>query len=357
MTSHATDPEVLRDEYREKCPGFEEVRQLHAPPSKRLLLGSGLAADGLEALDRADVVHAHGVWEPVLVAAARRVRRRRGVFVLRPAGMLDPWSLAQKPLKKRLARALTHRAIFRGRGFVHALTDAEQEHVGSLAGVMPIRIVPNGVSDAMLRAAETRNPDTYRRTLPELGTDPYVLFLGRLHHKKGLDRLARAFSVLAERHDRVQLVVAGQEEGAGPEAARVLAAAGVSRRAHFVGPLLGEAKQAAMQGAACFALPSRQEGFSVAVLEALATGCPAVITPECHFDALEPAGAGRVVNGDDAAAVAAAWHGYLDSADARSAAGAAATRLVSSAFTWDHIAERLAGLYDDCLRDPGFGSA
>lgn len=350
VTENETAREILDEEYAAKCPGFERVA-VHCSPVKLSIFGAGrLCRFSSEVIDKADVVHAHGFWELVLVAAAKRVRRRKGVFVVRPAGMLDPWSLSQRGLKKKIAMALTHRELLHGRGFIHALTGAEVEHTLRLNGTrLPVEI-PNGVSEAMLEASRNRPRGAYRRVLPVLGDDPFVLFLGRIHYKKGLDRLAEGFLRLAQRHPTVRLVVAGQEEGAGPEARAILGDADVSKRVHWVGPLYGEAKQAAMQDAVCFTLPSRQEGFSVAVLEAMAVACPVVITPECHFDSLVDFGAGQIVAGE-AVPLADAWLKYLESDQLRAESGMAAQRLVATQYTWDVIARRLETEYGRSLSE------
>jgi glycosyltransferase involved in cell wall biosynthesis len=174
--------------------------------------------------------------------------------------------------------------------------------------------------------------------LPALGGRPYFLFLSRLHYKKGLDYLADAFAIVAARNSDVQLVVAGPDDGARADFEGRIAAAKLSDRIHVPGPIYGTEKLSAIAGAACFVLPSRQEGFSMAILEALACGVPAVVSAECHFPEVAEVGAGEVVP-LEAAALAAAIGRVLADPDRRRKMGQAGRELVAVRFTWPRIAE------------------
>ena len=169
-------------------------------------------------------------------------------------------------------------------------------------------VIPNGVN--LEEFEPPPDPAIFRRQLPALGDRPYILFLSRLHYKKGLDFLADAFRIVAATRADVQLVVAGPDDGAQTEFERRIAGAGLSDRVHVPGPIYGPEKLSAVAGAACFVLPSRQEGFSVAILEALACGTPAVVSEECHFPEVAEVEAGEVVP-LDAVAVAAALNRVL----------------------------------------------
>jgi glycosyltransferase involved in cell wall biosynthesis len=184
----------------------------------------------------------------------------------------------------------------------------------------------------------------FRRRLTALGDHPYVLFLGRLHYKKGLDYLADAFRIVAERDPVVHLVVAGPDDGARSDFVRRVAAAGLADRVHVPGAVYGPEKLSAVAGAACFCLPSRQEGFSVAILEALACGTPAIVSDACHFPEVAEVGAGEVVP-LDATAIAAALGRVLADAGRRERMGEAGRGLVAARFTWPAIAARTIETY------------
>ena len=101
--------------------------------------------------------------------------------------------------------------------------------------------------------------------MADLGGRRYVVFIARLHYKKGLDYLADAFAIVAPQSPDLDLVVAGPDEGAKSDFEDRIRRAGVGKRVHLVGPLYGPDKFAALVDCTCFCLPSRQEGFSVAV--------------------------------------------------------------------------------------------
>lgn len=286
-------------------------------------------------LPSTDFVHIHGIWGALPAAAAAMAKKRGIPYCFVPHGMLDPWSLAQRPLKKRLALALTYRRLLNGAAFLHTLNEDERRLMGPLRLRPDALIIPNGVFLEELEPLPS--PGTFRRAQPALGQAPFVLFLSRLHHKKGLDVLAQAFAELARRDPDVHLVVAGPDDGARPDFERRVAASGLSARVHLVGPLYGEAKYAALVDAACFCLPSRQEGFSIAITEAMAYGLPVVISEACHFPEVATAQAG-LITPLDPHAVAEALASLLADPVAAARRGAAGAALVRRCYTWQAVA-------------------
>jgi glycosyltransferase involved in cell wall biosynthesis len=156
----------------------------------------------------------------------------------------------------------------------------------------PIEVISNGINFDEIQPLPKLG--SFRNQHTELQNDPFILFLSRLHYKKGLDVLAETFAQVAAKHPTVRLVVAGPDDGARDDFERRVKTAGLAERVHLVGPIYGKAKYEAIVDAACFCLPSRQEGFSVAIIESLAVGCPVVITEGCHFPEVAEVGAGIV---------------------------------------------------------------
>src|SRR5439155_13066932 len=156
------------------------------------------------------VVHLHGIWDPLLFATARAARAVNRPYLVAPHGMLDPWSLRQKRWKKRLALALGWRAMLDRAAALHLLNADEKALIAELGIQAPGVVIPNGVNPDEFDPPPP--PDLFRRRLLALGDRPYVLFLGRLHYKKGLDYLADAFRILAARAADAPLVVAGPDE-------------------------------------------------------------------------------------------------------------------------------------------------
>jgi glycosyltransferase involved in cell wall biosynthesis len=289
-----------------------------------------------ETIRPGDVVQLHGLWRPILSAAARAARHQHVKYVLMPHGMLAPWSLMQKRLKKRLALAMLWRDILSNAAMLHVLNEEEAAQARALVCHTPAEIIPNGIFQDEIENRPA--PLSFYRAFPRLRNRPYILFLGRLHYKKGLDYLADAFVRVAKKTSQVDLVIAGPDEGAQASFSQQIASFGIADRVHIVGPLYGPQKYAAMGDALCFCLPSRQEGFSMAVIEAMACGLPVVISKQCNFSEVAQAGAGEVVVLDPQA-ISDALLRFISDAEYRRRAGAVGRELVLARYTWPKIAE------------------
>ena len=284
--------------------GFDKLTLHELPPITNLERLTGrhakVAADRL--VPAVDAVHLHGVWEPQLLRAATAARRHGVPYLVLLNGMLLPWAMSRGTAKKRLALRLGRRAMLDG-GTLHFGSDDEATAARALGFTHPGVVIPNGAFPDQY--ADLPTTGTFRAAHPELGTDPYVLFVGRLHEQKGVDLLLAAFGIVAQQHPTARLVIAGPDYG--------VTLPPLPPRAIHVGPVYGRDKLAALADAACFCLPSRHEGFSLAVLEALACGIPVVISTECHFPEVATAGAGVVTPLDPPSIAAALLRVLADS--------------------------------------------
>ncbi len=329
-------------------PGIERVRLVPVEPEKGVLgaITARQAARILaEETARADVVHLHGVWDPILRCASALARRAGRPYVITPHGMLDPWSMRQgglKRLKKKVALMFGYRAMLNHAAFLHTLNRDERDLLRPLGLRCDIEVVPNGIFPDEFAALP--GPERFCELHPELENTPYVLFLSRIHFKKGLDYLADAFALLTKARAAVRLVVAGPDDGELPAFVARCELLGISRSVHVVGALYGAEKLAALRGASCFCLPSRQEGFSMAITEAMACGTPVVISTACHFPEVEEEGAGIVVP-LEAARVADALLLVLGDKGRADAMGRAGRALVEARYTWEKIANVMLDAY------------
>lgn len=297
----------------------------------------------------ASVIHIHGIWEPLLPVVARIARKLGRPYVVTPHGMLDPWSLSQKKWKKKLALALGYRKMLNRASGIHVLNADEQKLLAPLDLHAPCEVIPNGI---FLRELEPPpDPNLFRSQQPGLGCRPYILFLSRLHFKKGLDLLAEAFASIAKLFPDVDLVVAGPDGGEEQPFRQRIVSLGLTSRTWLTGPLYGPEKWSAFAGAIAFCLPSRQEGFSIAILEALACRVPVVISENCHFPEVQEVGAGRVVP-LDATAVADALAAILVDPTGAKSMGEAGRLLVEQRFTWPKVAAQTLNLYERLLKRP-----
>ncbi len=329
-------------------PHMDQVSLVSLPPDLTfgIFVPPATSRQLRESIAQADIVHLHGVWDRLLHRAAIEAMRLRKPYVLTPHGMLDPWSLQQRWLKKKVALMLAYRKMLQRARCLHVLNEDEARLIKPLKLTPPAQVIPNGV---FLEEIEPHPPaGSFYAKHPELEGDPFVLFLSRLHYKKGLDYLADAFAIALKSLPHLRLVVAGPDGGAQADFEAQIDRLGIASRVHLVGPLWAQDKYAAMVDAACFCLPSRQEGFSVAITEALATGTPAVVSEGCHFPEVAAAGAGEVVP-LDAQAVAAALVRVLSDESQRQQMGRAGRELVLSRFTWPVIAQQAVQMYRNAL--------
>jgi glycosyltransferase involved in cell wall biosynthesis len=289
-----------------------------------------------------DLVHIHGLWRPGLRAILRESLRRSCPYVITPHGMLARWSLAQKPVRKKIALALSWRSLIRRASFVHALTQAEARDFGALGIACPVDVVPNGCF--LEEMGELPAPGSFHAAHPELGGHPFILFLGRLHYVKRADWLVRAFAKLAATVPDVRLVLAGPDCGTRPQIEQEVKTLGLGSRVHFVGPLYGQQKYAAMVDARCFCQPSVYETFSMSILEAMACGLPPVITRGCNFDEVGTSGSGLVVDSEDE--LSDALRKFCTDANARDSAAKKARDLVVAKYTWPVVARQMLARYE-----------
>jgi len=331
-------------------PHFDQVRLLLTPWTSNLQSRFGRRSLPIfqSLFPFVDLVHIHGVWEPTLLAAATMAHQLKVPYIVRPCGVLDPWSLGQRSFKKKLALALTHKKMLDQASLIHTLNSDEDRLIEPLHITARRTIIPNGVF--LDEVDETPSSDALFARFPALRTHPYILFLARLHHKKGLDILAEAFTRIAPLHPNMHLMVAGPDGGAKEGFLREIKAHELGQRVHMPGPLVGTAKATAYRNATCFCLPSRQEGFSLSIIEALAARVPVAISEDCHFPQVRQIGAGRVfpLNAVDAAA---ALHEILSApTPAQRRMGDAGRAYVEEFLTWEHVAEMTMDAYTDVLQ-------
>jgi glycosyltransferase involved in cell wall biosynthesis len=304
----------------------------------------GPEIDLAEAVRSAKVVHMHGLWQVQTREGARGARAARIPHLIAAHGMAEPWALRHKYWKKRVYLALLEARNLRRASCLHALSRPEIGHLRTIAPWTPVAFVPNGVDLAFAENLPPRSVLEAER--PELRGKFLLLFFARLHLKKGLDLLAEALAQIAAERPEVHLMLAGTDEGAWPSFRDRMAELGLDKRMTYFGHVSGERARLVWGAADAFVLPSYSEGFSMAVLEALACGLPAVITTACHFPEIQAA-EGAIVVRPEIDSLALGLRELLErTPDQRAQLGSNGRRLVEHEYTWDRQAERLAALYE-----------
>lgn len=305
------------------------------------------------AISKSNIVHLHTMWTYPTMAAAS-VSRKLGVpYVVMPHGMIDPHSLKRKWLKKKLVGwALEWPRLRRSAGMVYTNDEERQLAEAAVSRLPDAHIVPLAADEP---PAEPRSQlaEEFLARWPELRGQRLVVFLSRLHSKKGLDLLIPACAALMRSRSDVQLVLAGPGEDGYVESLRELARhSGIAGRVTFTGALSGRLKWSVLAAGAVFALPSYQENFAIVVAEAMQVGLPVVLSRRVNIwkDVTE-AGAGLACELDSASAASALGR-FLDDPALSERAGQAGQRLARSKFTWELTAEACEMMYNRVLRVP-----
>ncbi len=289
----------------------------------------------------ADGVHIHGLWEQSTAVAAPQARALRKPYILSAHGMLERWALANKRLKKQLYAALFERANVRGAACLHALTHAEALDYRRFGATGPIAVIPNGVT-----VPPSIDPTLFLGQFPALGGKRIVLFLGRIHFKKGLDLLIDAWSRLASDFPDAHLVLAGPDfEGTRARMEALVQSKALTGSITFTGMLRQDLKWSALAAAEAFVLPSYSEGLSVSVLEAMGVGLPVIVTEQCNLPQVKELEAGWLIQ-SEVSQLTSALQGLLSNTPGANAGiGSRGRNLVLTRYNWETVSESMAELY------------
>jgi glycosyltransferase involved in cell wall biosynthesis len=283
-----------------------------------------------------DLVHVHAVFSHACLAASGACRRHHVPYVVRPLGTLDPWSLQQKRFRKRVLWKLGGQRMLEGAAAIHYTTASEKRLAEETLRLQRGVVIPLGVDEALFAHPREKAP----------GAPRYVLVLGRLHPKKGIETFVEVFLAVTGRLPEWRLVIAGDGDPGYVAGLRAMVARmDVDGRVIFNGWLAGAAKTAALGEAALVALPSRQENFGLVVAEALACGTPVLVSSHVNLaDEIARTNAGWVVP-LDRGALHETLASILQSEAERQRRGQAGRELAMASFRWKTIAARTTELY------------
>jgi glycosyltransferase involved in cell wall biosynthesis len=298
-------------------------------------------------IDRVDVVHTQMPFVYPTQAAARvAIAHHRPLFYSQ-RGVFDPSRLRFRSWKKSLYIRLVERPIMRRATGLVALTPDEIGSFRALGVRTPVHLIPNGIDVDRFRRVPAGGSPAAVNLPPD---HQVILFLARLHETKGADILVEAFIRIAQQHPKALLVLAGNDEQDVLSGLRArIAAANLTDRVIAPGLVTGDAKLDLLARADLFALPSIGEGLSMAILEALASGTPAIISRECNLPIVEEAGAGAVVN-RTVDEFASALSRFLGNEGLRRLASGRAEALARDQFGWGPILDRLEKIYASAAR-------
>jgi glycosyltransferase involved in cell wall biosynthesis len=319
----------------------------YAPELKRL---------AAEAVEQAEWFHGHGLYVWTNMWLGGEARKRGKPLVYHPQGFFDPWILRRSQGKKRIAHWLFEDKNIANVRWWRAVSNKEAEQIRAVVGSRAtVHVIPNGVDlhevdSSQWTVGSGERDDKETKRLKDQETPAWVsrkrpkrlLFLSRIHAKKGLDLLVPAWGKLTREFPDWELLIVGPDEG-GYQAAveKMIADSGCSETCWINPAVSGAEKHALLRTADLFVLPSYSEGFPMAVLEAAAHRIPVVQTDECNFPELTAAG-GAWECRPELESVENALRDALTAEDSeRAERGLRGRELVERSYSWDQIADRV----------------
>jgi glycosyltransferase involved in cell wall biosynthesis len=303
----------------------------YAPVIGRLRMSGGLR----RALrSDANVIHSHGLWLLPNIEAGRAAASRGQAHLLSPRGMLSAASLEISPWRKKLVWVLIQRALVRRASCIHATSQDEYEDVRALGLRNPVAVVPNGIDLPAPPSATASCPA--QRTL---------LSLGRLHKKKGLTLLLRAWAKVEPHRPSWRLRIVGPAELGHDRELRSLVHELHLAQVTVEGPLYGQDKLGAYRSSQLFVLPTLSENFGIVAAEALAAGVPVVSTKGAPWGGLEQEGCGWWTDIGSEPLARALLEATALPPQHLVAMGERGRAWMARDFSWDRVAREMARVY------------
>jgi len=294
-----------------------------------------------------DIVHIHYLYRFHSLAAAAVARSQGIPYVIQAHGSLDPWHRRQRRRAKDLYHTLIEDPIIRGASAMVCTSRREERSIRDLGYSVPTWVIPIGIDAEGLRVPTDSDLAVALGLAPDARV---VTFLGRISEKKGVPLLVESFRSTAAAFPGAHLVIAGpDDEGIGRRLLPMIVDAGLADRVSFPGVVIGPEKRALLQRSDVFVLASADESFGIAVAEAMAVGCPVVVSPDVAIeDVVRAAGAGIVVERDPSA-IAEAIAMILKEPTRAGAMGEAGGRAVDEHFSWPIVAAQTEAMYEAVL--------
>ncbi len=224
----------------------------------------------------ANIVHIHGLWEEIQHRAAVIARELDVPFLFSLHGTLEPWSMQQSRLKKQIYMAVRMKKNLATAAALHYSDETEQQLTAEWRLHTPAIIQPYAADLELFERLPASG--IFRRAFPQLEDSTFVLFLGRLHPRKGLDLLIPAFAQVKDKTTKLVIAGPSSQEGYEGELRKLVAQHGLTDRVLFPGMLEGNVRTAAYVESRVFVLPSHSENFGLTVIESCAAGTPVIVS-------------------------------------------------------------------------------
>ena len=290
-----------------------------------------------------DLVHVHAIFSYASTIAMAIARILKVPYLNMPHGLLCKWSLQQSKLRKQIYLNVIERSNLLHSQSLHFTTQQEQEEFNLLKLNISSFILPLGVQiPTLIPDAQSQLHELLQ--IPDLC--PILLFMSRIHPKKGLEYLIESLGKLKEYN--FALVIAGSGEPIYVQQIQdLLVTHGISDRTHLVGFVEGEIKNLYLQGSDLFTLTSHSENFGIAAIEALAAGMPVLITDGVAIAPIVKEQAFGYVTKLEINAIVSTIQEFFDHPQIAKQKGYLAQQYIAEHYAWAKIAHNLATIYQN----------
>ena len=291
-----------------------------------------------------DVIHNHGLWMLPNLYARQSALKNHLPLVISTHGMLNSWSIKFHHLKKCIAWLLYEYKNLLSATVFHATSFEEFLAIRSLGFKQPIAIIPNGVEvyDHTLKFDQ----DIFINIFPELKNKKCLLFMSRIHPKKGIKNLLLTWELLSKIFDDWHLVIAGPDTlGYQTQLERLAQELGLKERVTFTGMLSAQKKKAAFANADLFVLPTYSENFGMVIAEALAYGVPVITTKSAPWEDLLTYECGWWIENTRSKLKNSLTEAMQLSDQERQAMGLKGRNLVLTKYSWESITQDMSRVY------------
>jgi len=294
-----------------------------------------------------DIVLINSSWTSYGALSGFECRSNLVPYVMYAHGSYAPERLKRSQLKKKIWWRLFDRSLYNHADAVVGLTEMEREQIRGMGIKTPVRIIPNGVD--LTEITPIQHDQIEDLNYKQFLSKPFLLYLGRLEKVKGFDILIPAFAKISDKYPDLQLILAGpDEQGYETYIRKLIDEYKIANRVIFTGIAKGQNKAALFSNATAFVLPSYGEGMSVAILEAMAYGCPVVLSEQCGMPIIQESGAGYV-SPLSVEEFAKRIQKILSNPEMSEQMKTNARKLVLSQYTWEAISERTIELCYEVL--------
>ena len=285
-----------------------------------------------------DLFHGHGIWEQPIHQMASIARKRKLPYIISVRGMLEPWSLTQGKLKKKIALLLFQYKDLQKANCLHATGKMELESIRALGFKNPIANIPNGIKIEQYPIKDFSKKSDFKK----------ILFLSRIHPKKGIENLINCWGNLdtAIRENWIIEIVGNGDENYINSLQKIIIEKNMEHQITIIGPVFGNEKVNCYQSADIFVLPTYSENFGIVIAEALCCGVPVITTKGTPWEELEEVNAGRWIDIGEEPLKKALYELMMKSYLQRETMGRNGRKLIEERYSIEAVAKKMKQLYE-----------